>query len=90
MAGMFPSSKTDRARISKLPRTQRTLRIPRTKNQEPRITNCPALILRQTCEIITNISEIIGKGPIPELPFSKLFESEIIGKGPSCAYHHVV
>ena len=26
MAGMFPSSKIDRARISKLPRTQRTQR----------------------------------------------------------------
>ena len=42
MAGMFPSSKTDRARISKLPRTQRTLGIPRTKNNKLSSTDVKA------------------------------------------------
>ena len=53
MAGMFPSSKIDRARISKLPRTQitqRTKKIPRTKHQE-QITS-------------TELEADVAKGPI--------------------------
>ena len=68
MAGMFPSSKIDRARISKLPRTQRTqrtLKIPRTKKKKFKtqflvgnVTINPVFIL------FLDMEADVAKGPI--------------------------